>query len=237
MHFNENQIFHIYNQGNNRRQLFYSDDNYAYFLWKMKMYLLPFGDMISWCLMPNHFHWQFLVRKTTIPKIDFIMHQNEVSKNWRNEKYGLNAFVIEKLNTDLNELYKDQNVSLNSAIGTLQQSYAKAINKSMGWTGSLFRGKCKAKDGFNNDFMSVIGLDRSENYFYDAQKDYAFRCFQYIHENPVLAGLAVCREDYKWSSAQDYKYHLENSICNLELGYLITREQSEIHASTVNRYV
>ncbi|MEM1327726.1 MAG: hypothetical protein AAGI23_17325 [Bacteroidota bacterium] len=57
MDFYNNQLFHIYNQGNNSRQTFFEEENYRYFLWKMRAYLPLFGDLISWCLMPNHFHW------------------------------------------------------------------------------------------------------------------------------------------------------------------------------------
>ncbi|MEM9846547.1 MAG: hypothetical protein AAF847_01565 [Bacteroidota bacterium] len=68
MKFYDNQLFHIYNRGNNRRQIFFSEENYLFFLWKMRAYLLPFGDLIAWSLMPNHFHWQFFVRSVYLDR-------------------------------------------------------------------------------------------------------------------------------------------------------------------------
>ena len=63
MKFTENTIFHIYNQGNNRQKIFFKDENYLFFLKKMRDFLLPYGDLLCYCLMPNHFHWLLYVRK------------------------------------------------------------------------------------------------------------------------------------------------------------------------------
>jgi REP-associated tyrosine transposase len=50
-------IYHIYNRGNNQQPIFFSDDNYVYFLKKCHRYLKPIADILAWCLMPNHFHF------------------------------------------------------------------------------------------------------------------------------------------------------------------------------------
>ena len=68
MYFEEGGIYHIYNQGNNGRRIFLRDGHYQYFIQKMRQHLLPYGDLLCWCLMPNHFHWQFYVRHTHLPK-------------------------------------------------------------------------------------------------------------------------------------------------------------------------
>ena len=56
MYFLSESFYHIYNRGNNRERIFFQYRNYNYFKEKLKKYLLPFVDVISWCLMPNHFH-------------------------------------------------------------------------------------------------------------------------------------------------------------------------------------
>jgi REP element-mobilizing transposase RayT len=50
-------IYHIYNQGNNRRQIFYSEQDYLHFLRIFRHRVLPYSDVFAWCLMPNHFHF------------------------------------------------------------------------------------------------------------------------------------------------------------------------------------
>jgi putative transposase len=53
-------IFHIFNRGNNRENLFLEDRNYEYFLRLYRFHILPVADTYAYCLMRNHFH--FLVR-------------------------------------------------------------------------------------------------------------------------------------------------------------------------------
>ncbi len=57
MHFETDQIYHIYNQGNNRQQLFYTDENYLYFLKLYRKFVWDKADLLAYCLMPNHFHF------------------------------------------------------------------------------------------------------------------------------------------------------------------------------------
>ena len=62
MHFEANRLYHIYNQGNNKQLLFYSRDNYIYFLKLYQKFVSNNGDLLAYCLMPNHFH--FLINTT-----------------------------------------------------------------------------------------------------------------------------------------------------------------------------
>ncbi|MFN2158185.1 MAG: transposase, partial [Anaerolineae bacterium] len=48
--------YHIYNRGNNREDLFRSDDNYRYFLRLYADHIEPVAVTFAYCLMPNHFH-------------------------------------------------------------------------------------------------------------------------------------------------------------------------------------
>ena len=56
MIFEPNHIYHIYNQGNNRQRIFFNRENYLFFLKKIREHILPFAEILAWCLMPNHFH-------------------------------------------------------------------------------------------------------------------------------------------------------------------------------------
>ena len=52
----ENQIFHVYNRGNDRQPVFFNRENYLFFLRKIRTHLLPVCEILAYCLMPNHFH-------------------------------------------------------------------------------------------------------------------------------------------------------------------------------------
>ncbi|OYT14943.1 MAG: hypothetical protein B7C24_15660 [Bacteroidetes bacterium 4572_77] len=66
MQFEKGYIYHIYNQGNNREKLFYNRAHYLFFLRKVNTYILPYADVLAWCLMPNHFHLMVLVREVEL---------------------------------------------------------------------------------------------------------------------------------------------------------------------------
>lgn len=83
--------------------------------------------------------------------------------------------------------------ALTRKIGTVQNSYTQAINKQETRTGSIFQPKSKAK-----------------------QLDQVFICFNYIHQNPLKAGLVSKIEDWEYSSFNEY-YKGVDGICNIIL--------------------
>lgn len=56
MHFEPTQIYHVYNRGNDKKPIFFTDANYIYFLTKIKTEWKKYADILCYCLMPNHFH-------------------------------------------------------------------------------------------------------------------------------------------------------------------------------------
>ena len=215
MQFYENQLFHIYNRGNNKRQIFFSDENYIFFLWKMRAYLLPFGDLITWCLMPNHFHCQFHVRHSAIKRKILRDHIDIVEFKRRVYKYGIKAQTVQ--HDRRRTANPEKEITLNEAIGDLQKGYAQAINKAKGWTGNLFKEKCQAKDGWIDEFVTVT-KNGKEDYRFKPGTDYGYQCFCYIHNNPIEANIVKQAIDYRWSSAKDYAGLRKGSLCNLEMG-------------------
>lgn len=181
----------------------------------MRAYLLPFGDLIAWCLMPNHFHWQFYVKRTSVERRFLRGYSDNVEYQRRLARYGEKAMEVDKKATRMAD--ENEAVELNEAIGTLLKAYAKAINKEKGMSGSVFRKNCKAKDGWIDEFVSSEFLGK-ENYPFSPDTDYAYFCFSYIHENPVEARIVKRSVDYPWSSAKDYAGLRKGSLCNLEMG-------------------
>ncbi|XWN36673.1 MAG: transposase [Balneola sp.] len=62
MQFIAEHIYHLFNQGNNKEQLFFERENYLYFLKKVEKHLIPHVNILAWCLMPNHYHFLFQVK-------------------------------------------------------------------------------------------------------------------------------------------------------------------------------
>jgi len=81
-------------------------------------------------------------------------------------------------------------------IGTMLSSYTQGINKQEGRNGSLFQPKSKAK-ALNDG-------------------NYRLTCFNYIHQNPLKAGLVKKIENWKYSSFNEYYLEMEG-ICNKEI--------------------
>lgn len=63
--FLPNQYYHLYNRGNNRQAVFFEDENYLFFLRRLRQYLLPVVSVIAYCLMPTHYHLLVRVREET----------------------------------------------------------------------------------------------------------------------------------------------------------------------------
>ena len=55
-------FYHIYNKAVGSDQLFYTDENYKYFLKKFSFFMNNVVDTYAFCLLPNHFH--FLISPT-----------------------------------------------------------------------------------------------------------------------------------------------------------------------------
>ena len=189
MYFEEKLTYHIYNQGNNRQAVFFEPRNYIFFIAKMREYILPHGDILCYCLMPNHFH--------------ILVYVNHVH------------IVVPKSTGDLEDSDNIKHRSLNDSIAILLRSYTRAINKQEHRSGALFREDTKAKNGIIEGFITVNG--KHKDLFFGANNDHVSHCFDYIHQNPVKSGLVQGAEDWQYSSASDYAGLRDGTLCNQEL--------------------
>ena len=56
MYLEPEQLYHVYNRGNNRQQVFFTPEHYLHFLRKVRQHIQPQCQLLAYCLMPNHFH-------------------------------------------------------------------------------------------------------------------------------------------------------------------------------------
>jgi putative transposase len=195
MHFEKDNIYHIYNQGNNKQKIFFNRENYLFFLRKIKTHILPYADIFAWCLMPNHFHLMVLVNEAemTVTDIHGVTLSHPVNKQR----------------------------TLNQSIAIMLRSYTRAIHKQNGSSGALFREATKAEclnringitpSFYNTNSGTIIQID-------DNEKNYPKICFNYIHQNPLNAGLVKCETEWEYSSARDY--------AGLRNGILVNQEKA-----------
>lgn len=94
--FDEDTYHHLYNRGANRLKIFFDKLDYQFFKKRMLKYKIKYDvEILSYCLMPNHFH--ILVRQTSnnnpLNKFisDFI---NSYTKSI-NKKYGRSGVLFE----------------------------------------------------------------------------------------------------------------------------------------------
>jgi putative transposase len=179
-------IYHIYNQGNNRRRIFLKRDNYLFFLKKIEMYILPYADILAYCLMPNHFHLMVYVRE-----VEVVAGRSQ-------------GFTPSEALTGVTS---GTPRSFNDSIGIMLRSYTRAINKQHNFTGALFRKNTKAQC-LNCNYEIVPAFLSAEGAILGTyqipEKQYPQVCFDYIHQNPVKAGLVNSAVEWEFSSAGDY---------------------------------
>ena len=193
MIFETDHIYHIFNQGNDKRQIFFTPGNYLFFLGKIKTHIIPFADILAWCLMPNHFHLMVLIKDT---------HR----VTWSSDSFTQSEAIT-------------KTKSLNNEIGLMHRSYTRAINIQENRSGYLFKAHTKAQcltqtngvtpSFYNTKSGTIINVPNPE-------KDYPQTCFKYIHNNPVEAGLVKNPEDWEYSSYRDYCGMRNGKLINKE---------------------
>jgi putative transposase len=159
--------------------------------------------------MPNHFHWLVMTKPSACEPSSAVKPRR---LDGREAKVGSTSNVPPtSANLDIGDY--QQNLSL--AIGTLLSSYTKAINKQQNRSGSLFRKETKSKNGIVDGFITVNG--KNKDLFFKPDNHYEAICFDYIHQNPVKAGLVRKVEEWRYSSALDYAGLRNGTLCNQEL--------------------
>src|SRR5665648_383296 len=136
MQFEEGHIYHLYNQGNNRQKIFFDRENYLFFLRKIRTHVIPFADIVAWCLMPNHFHLMVYVNMTEVDE--------QLINPTANPGATQSRARINDPNMSLARNTTNKQMSFNKSIGIMLASYTRAINKQHNWSGSLFRSETKA---------------------------------------------------------------------------------------------
>jgi len=179
MEFFANELYHIYNRGNNKQRIFFNSDNYIYFLEKTRKFILPVCDMLAYCLMPNHFH--FLINaddRTVCSKRIGAQDRNVLSEGIRNllQTYSKG---INKQNNSTGSLFQQNTVAKPIVKGSklydqicfhyIHQNPVKAnlVKRMEDWAYSSFKDYCDlAQASLCNRNLAIQRLDLNMDRFY-----------------------------------------------------------------------
>ena len=103
--------YHFYNRGNNKEDIFKSEENMVYFLSLVTKYLIPVLEIHSYCLLPNHFH--FVIR---------IKDENEVDEEITKSERGISQPFSNLFNAYTKAFNK-----MHNRTGSLFQKHPKRI--------------------------------------------------------------------------------------------------------------
>lgn len=181
----QGQLYHIYNQGNNRQGIYHCRENYPFFLEKNRRHVLPYADILVWCLMPNHFHLMVYVNHLELPMVDRSMKGNpslgETSSRTRT--------IATITNTKSSHL----------SIGVMVSSFTRLVDIQNEISVSLFRQETRAscltrmdkffKAWYQPQVITQINTDYPK-------LQYPNICFNYINSNPIKDG--IVRRNKEW---------------------------------------
>ena len=178
-----------------------------FFLRKIKTHVIPYVDLLAWCLMPNHFHLMGAVREEEL----YVNPEAAASSGGATiSRTPTRCSLIETLSPTPPTCPTYQipkKISLNHSIGIMLASYTRAIHEQENISGSLFRQKTKSEclnlsNGIMPSFINTKAGTLIDNIVPEEQ--YPQICFEYIHNNPVAAGFVREVTNWEFSSAQDY---------------------------------
>lgn len=107
--------YHIFSRANGNEKLFLNEENYRFFLGRLKIHILSIADIFAYNLLPNHFHFLIRIKSLEEIKANFLL----VKKNKSLDNEKVSEFVMERF-------------------GNLLNSYTKSFNRRNNRKGGLF---------------------------------------------------------------------------------------------------
>lgn len=164
--------YHIFNRGINRQPLFFSEDNYQYFLQLLGQFLPDCMDILAYVLIPNHFHMVVRIKEEIYLDED----GNLTREPFPDEAPDKEPFPNFKKVSDDIQIGRHTSNQLKR----LFIVYAMAINKQENRVGGLFDAKFKRLEINDQEYLEYLIF--------------------YAHNNPVHHGICENFKEYKHSS-------------------------------------
>jgi REP element-mobilizing transposase RayT len=154
------KYFHIFNHGVGSENIFIDERNYNFFLINFKEYISPYADLLSYCLMPNHFH--LAVRFHSFDEI-------------RKE------FIFQNIIKDSTLTHEKLSELLSQQFSNYFNRYAKSFNKQEYRRGTLFMSAFKRKpidsDYYLKRLIRYIHLNPVNDNFASLPSDWKYSSY------------------------------------------------------------
>jgi putative transposase len=121
--------YHIYNHAVGTDKLFEKEKDYLYFLSKLKTHVLPVSEIISYCLIPNHFH--LVVRIKSFAEVEEFLKNKFGEEKFKKKKTADSYFLSQQISKQYSNLFN---------------TFSKHINFWKGRTGTLFKRNFRRKE-------------------------------------------------------------------------------------------
>lgn len=160
-------IYHIYSRATGWEKLFLSDENYRFFLSKIRKYLLPVVEIYTWALLPNHFHLLLRIKNLN----DLESHYLALGKRTPFKKENADIFLTQCFSNMLN-------------------SYTKSFNKVYNRKGSLFIDNFRRKSVLSDTQFGVTAFYIHKNPVHhgycDKMEDWKWSSYRsYLNKEPA----------------------------------------------------
>ncbi len=179
------KVYHIYNRGNNRENIFIERRNYRLFLALYAKHVLPVADTYVYVMLKNHFH--FLVKTRTVEEQAAwwrasrgrdLSGEKSAHLTGRSATIGGRREEPPSLSAGTNADFKPLDPS--KQFSNLFNAYARTFNYTYGRTGALFQ----------RPFGRI-----------EVTADAYFRhLVLYIHQNPQKHGFVKDFQEWPYSS-------------------------------------
>jgi REP-associated tyrosine transposase len=190
MKITSGHLYHIYNQGNNKADIFLDRDDYLAFLKKVREHIKPNCNILSYCLMPNHFHFMVEAINNSAELIQ--LGNIEVSKlgNAFRLLLSQHTYYFNKKHSHSGSLFRQRTKAKclsepnNSNLPFICFQYihqnplkAKLINKLEDWEFSSFQDFCGIRNG------SLVMQELAHSYVDSDRENFINESYLVMEEN------------------------------------------------------
>ncbi len=157
--------YHIYNHAVGNENLFDTEKDYIYFLVKFKKYIFPISELLTYCLMPNHFH--LIIRLKSETEIKMFLNSNPT---------GRAAPVGLEIDKALSQIFSN-----------FFNTYAKHYNFWKNRTGTLFKRAFRRKEINDMEYLRKLICYIHQN---PVKAEFADKCSDWKYSSyQTLVGL------------------------------------------------